>query len=157
MEISQNKRSNNGFTLAELLIVVAIIGVLVTISIPIFIIQLRKARLATNKANARSGYAAAMSYNISYLQSDFSTEYDGGLYCVKDGIYYPGYTIGNCYKYSTDISSWTLEKVKTDFAKKILGDETIEVWAFDFNKDDPNTITTITIDRDNRELSALIN
>jgi prepilin-type N-terminal cleavage/methylation domain-containing protein len=38
------KKNNKGFTLAELLIVVAIIGVLVAISIPIFNNQLRKAR-----------------------------------------------------------------------------------------------------------------
>ena len=53
------KKTNNkkGFTLAELLIVVAIIAVLVAISIPIFTAQLRKARLATNQANARAAYA----------------------------------------------------------------------------------------------------
>ena len=39
---------------------VAIIGVLVAISIPIFTAQLKKARLATNKANARSALSAAM-------------------------------------------------------------------------------------------------
>lgn len=53
-----------GFTLAELLIVVAIIGVLVAISIPTFINNLRKARLATNQANARAAYAAALACYI---------------------------------------------------------------------------------------------
>ena len=52
------KKNKKGFTLAELLIVVAIIGVLVAISIPIFNNQLKKARLATNQANARAAYAA---------------------------------------------------------------------------------------------------
>ena len=51
-------KDKKGFTLAELLIVVAIIGVLVAISIPIFTSQLKKARLATNQANARAAYAA---------------------------------------------------------------------------------------------------
>ena len=50
------RKQNKGFTLAELLIVVAIIGLLVAISIPIFSNQLRKARMATNQANARAGY-----------------------------------------------------------------------------------------------------
>lgn len=59
------KRNNKGFTLAELLIVVSIIGVLVAISIPIFNNQLRKARMATNQANARAGYAAAVAEYIS--------------------------------------------------------------------------------------------
>ena len=54
------KINKKGFTLAELLIVVAIIGVLVAISIPIFTAQLKKARLATNQANARAAYAATV-------------------------------------------------------------------------------------------------
>ena len=49
-----------GFTLTELLIVVAIIGVLVAISIPIFSGQLEKAREATDAANIRSAYAEVM-------------------------------------------------------------------------------------------------
>jgi type IV pilus assembly protein PilA len=52
-------REKKGFTLAELLIVVAIIGVLVAISIPIFTSQLEKARQATTQANLRSAYAEA--------------------------------------------------------------------------------------------------
>ena len=51
------KLNKKGFTLAELLIVVAIIGVLVAISIPIFTNQLEKAREATDAANIRSAYA----------------------------------------------------------------------------------------------------
>jgi prepilin-type N-terminal cleavage/methylation domain-containing protein len=51
------KKNKKGFTLAELLIVVAIIGVLVAISIPIFTGQLEKAREATDLANMRSAYA----------------------------------------------------------------------------------------------------
>jgi len=52
------KRLNKkGFTLAELLIVVAIIAVLVAIAIPIFTSQLEKAREATDAANIRAAYA----------------------------------------------------------------------------------------------------
>ena len=51
------RKNEKGFTLAELLIVVAIIGVLVAISIPIFTSQLEKAREATDMANIRSAYA----------------------------------------------------------------------------------------------------
>lgn len=54
------KKNTKGFTLAELLIVVAIIGVLVSISIPIFTSQLEKAREATDAANIRSQYAQVM-------------------------------------------------------------------------------------------------
>ena len=51
------KKNNKGFTLAELLIVVAIIAVLVAIAIPIFTSQLEKSREATDAANIRSAYA----------------------------------------------------------------------------------------------------
>ena len=52
------KKNNKGFTLAELLIVVAIIAVLVAIAIPVFTSQLEKSREATDMANVRSAYAA---------------------------------------------------------------------------------------------------
>lgn len=51
------KKNNKGFTLAELLIVVAIIAVLVAIAIPVFTTQLEKSREATDLANIRSAYA----------------------------------------------------------------------------------------------------
>lgn len=53
------KLNKKGFTLAELLVVVAIVGVLVAISIPIFTSQLEKAREATDAANFRAAYAEA--------------------------------------------------------------------------------------------------
>ena len=53
----KKKNNKKGFTLAELLIVVAIIAVLVAIAIPIFSSQLEKSREATDLANVRSAYA----------------------------------------------------------------------------------------------------
>lgn len=58
-------KNEKGFTLAELLIVVAIIGVLVAISIPIFTSQLEKAREATDAANLRSAYAEVMTASLT--------------------------------------------------------------------------------------------
>ena len=58
--IKMKKFTNKkGFTLAELLIVVAIIAVLVAISIPVFTAQLEKSREATDAANLRVAYANA--------------------------------------------------------------------------------------------------
>lgn len=53
------RKNEKGFTLAELLIVVAIIGVLVAISIPIFTSQLEKSRDAVTLSNLRAAYAQA--------------------------------------------------------------------------------------------------
>lgn len=61
-KINRNKK---GFTLAELLVVVAIIGVLVGVSIPIFTSQLAKSRQATNMANLRAAKAAAIGEYMS--------------------------------------------------------------------------------------------
>lgn len=51
------KNNKKGFTLAELLIVVAIIAVLTAIAIPIFTGQLNKSKYSSDLANARSIYS----------------------------------------------------------------------------------------------------
>ena len=57
--LKNRSKDKKGFTLAELLIVVAIIAVLVAIAVPIFTGQLEKAREATDAANIRTAYAVA--------------------------------------------------------------------------------------------------
>lgn len=66
-------RQRQGFTLAELLIVVAIIAVLVGIAIPVFTSQLEKAREATDAANIRDAYAEVMTKAISTGDEDAIT------------------------------------------------------------------------------------
>ena len=70
------KHSNSGFTLAELLIVVAIIGILVAISIPIFTAQLHKARVATDWANLRAYF--------SEIQADYNATGEYNPEILKD-------------------------------------------------------------------------
>ena len=60
------KNNKKGFTLAELLIVVAIIAVLVAIAIPVFTTQLERSREATDLANLRGAYAEQMTALLTW-------------------------------------------------------------------------------------------
>ena len=81
------KRNYYGFTLAELLIVVAIIAVLVAISIPIFTGQLEKAKQATDLANMRSAKAAAVAeYLTENMGGEYKRYYDAGKGRMSDSI-----------------------------------------------------------------------
>ena len=85
--------NRRGFSLAELLIVVAIIGVLVAISIPIFTKQLEKSREATDVANLRNAKAAVLAvlYDVIDFPSDERPENYEGLQYIKTSETYEGY------------------------------------------------------------------
>lgn len=72
--------NKKGFTLMEMLIVVAIIAILVAIAIPTFSGTLKKANAATDLANIRSGYASAQ---ITAMTENHSA--DATYYLQKDG------------------------------------------------------------------------
>ena len=66
MSVTQSKgRSQGGFTLMEMLVVVAIIAVLVAIAIPVFMSQIEKSREAADLANVRSAYAEVMAAAVA--------------------------------------------------------------------------------------------
>lgn len=81
-EVNYEMRKNKkGFTLAELLIVVAIIAVLVAVAIPIFTYRLEKAREAVDLENIRSAYSI-MQYSKMFEQGP------NGETLSKDNTYY---------------------------------------------------------------------
>ena len=93
-------RSNKGFTLAELLIVVAIIAVLVAIAIPTFASQLEKSREATDLANVRAAYAQVMtevitSSNDTQTQTVALTQKQDGWQSGTDKLNIGGITPAN--------------------------------------------------------------
>lgn len=89
LETGMLKQNRKGFTLAELLVVVAIIGVLVAVSIPVFTGQLNKAREAADMANERAAKAAAL------------VDFYGNGYDIKSG----GPLAGHYYQYHYDADS----------------------------------------------------
>ena len=78
------KNNKKGFTLAELLVVVAIIAVLVAIAIPIFTSSTKKAEEAVEVANARAVYAEGMvgvlDGSITAATDTKAETYDGKTY-----------------------------------------------------------------------------
>ena len=84
--MKKQKTGNNGFTLAELLIVVAVIGVLVAISMPVFAGHLEKSRETVDLANVRSAYSEVMIRYV-YLLNHFALE--SGFSIFTNGIFRP--------------------------------------------------------------------
>lgn len=117
-----------GFTLAELLIVVAIIAVLVAVSIPVFTSRLEKAREATDVANFRAAYAAAVAeylgneskYNVD---TPVPVYYDAGQGKIVDGKP-SGYLKGTTADGKTTAKIGTFEYIATgtgsDYAGKVI-------------------------------------
>lgn len=78
--VLSTKLNKKGFTLAELLVVVAIIAILVAVSIPIFTGKLNQARVNTDIANVRAAKAAAVT---EYLNDEKQTNM---YYDAKNGV-----------------------------------------------------------------------
>jgi type IV pilus assembly protein PilA len=64
--IDQRGRSEHGFTLVELLVVILIIGILAAIAIPSFLNQKGKAVDASAKELARTAQTAAATYSVDH-------------------------------------------------------------------------------------------
>lgn len=92
-------KSKSGFTLSELLIVIAIIGILVAISIPIFSASRKKAIVAVNKANIRAARAIA--------DAQYYTDEAAGWFPVKTSHVY----------YYYDVNSGKIYFKKTEYHK----------------------------------------
>ncbi len=110
------KNNKKGFTLAELLIVVAIIAVLVAVAIPVFTAQLEKSREATDLANVRSAYAELMTEYLDWdgtstiadkkvAAKQAQSGWQGGTSTIADGIAVTNHTVGENYTVKINTST----------------------------------------------------
>ncbi|NLD11409.1 MAG: prepilin-type N-terminal cleavage/methylation domain-containing protein [Clostridiales bacterium] len=101
------KRNIKGFTLAELLVVVAIIAVLVAVSIPVFTSQLDKARRTTCEANRTTLRHHII---VDYLSGNITSINDAALkkYIDKDETRCPS---GGTYTVSGNLADGTFKIV----------------------------------------------
>ena len=116
------RENKKGFTLAELLLVVAIVGILVAISIPVFTAQISKARMATNLANLRAAKAAAVAeYLTSEAEGEKIYNYDiasGQAKLAKDDTANGGKQVGTTER-SLDPQEADQANYKSDKFSKI--------------------------------------
>ena len=100
MNKMRKMKNKKGFTLMEMLIVVAIIAILIAIAIPTFASSLNKARIATDEANIRAGYASVMA-EVLVGENDiangtaYTLQADGSVATTTDKAY-------KCQSTSTD-------------------------------------------------------
>ena len=111
-------RNKKGFTLMELLIVVAIIAILAAIAIPTFSGALTKAKRGADEANARSLYAAVA---LAYM-TDGSATFPADKTAAPDtevDITYPA-TDGTVYHFNqtpeivNGTDSWSISVTGSD-------------------------------------------
>ena len=141
------KLNKKGFTLAELLVVVAIIGVLVAISIPIFTSQLEKSRDAVSVANIRAAYAEAQTLVLTGKDGETSGRATLTIKTSGTDDYYSVAVTGVDIVGTKDSDNWSGLAAELPFATQ-LGAETgndgkNKTVTFNYNKD--GVIKTVTI------------
>ena len=129
------KSNNKGFTLVELMIVVAIIGILAAIAIPNFLKYQAKAKQSEAKVNLKGIYTAQLSY---FAEGDTYSDFNTIGYDVEPGGRYKfsldaGTTYipdpSNAIDCAAAIGGVAVAAFTADACANIDGDDDIDHWT----------------------------
>ncbi|MBR3317090.1 MAG: prepilin-type N-terminal cleavage/methylation domain-containing protein [Atopobiaceae bacterium] len=112
-------KRDGGFTLMEMLIVVAIIAVLIAIAIPVFTSQLENARDSTSVANIRSAYATAQAAYLTEDDSDANVTFEKDAATKK----VTSITVDKVKIESQQANNWSNKATELPFDASSLNDE----------------------------------
>ena len=117
VELRKKLKSKKGFTLMEMLIVIAIIVILLAIAIPSFNNSLNKAKTVADEANVRSYYAEIM---VEHMEEQNPTLPSGEL--TLDSLKTAGYEL-QAKDAKVTASGDTVDEFKLTYENAYLGDE----------------------------------
>ena len=149
------KKNQKGFTMAELLIVVAIIAVMVAIAIPTFTEQLERSREGVDLANLRNGYTEA---KLAMMTGDKTAKFFVYQFKVKQET--ANWTVDTSkFPNNTVISVSTINIVKgtANVTGAIISASDATDGTFTASPADNDKVATFVyiFDRTNNEISAI--
>lgn len=111
-EMNKKKSNKKGFTIMEMLIVVAIIAVLAAIAIPTFNSALTKSKEAADVANVRAAYAQVQVQILTdgLESTEYKTKFEAALDTSK--LNYTGTDHGYSYTDATNTVTYKANKLK---------------------------------------------
>ena len=129
--LAKFKKKAKGFTLIELMIVVAIIGILAAIAIPNFLRYQAKTKQSEAKTNLSSIFTTQIAY---FGEEDTFADALGNLGWEPEGQ----------ARYSYSMTAATRTTFTAQATGNIDTDATIDTWTIDEQKDLQNTTNDVT-------------
>jgi len=147
--VSDKVRSQHGFSLTELMIVVAIIGILAAIAIPKFMSFQARAKQSEAKANLVHIHTAEMAYFAEY--NGYIDDFNAVGFGVTGSSQRYYYELGKTHSGTLPpgCTASTLDSVSSSGFKAVAignidGDPTCDVWTIDENKNLVNVTNDVS-------------